>query len=435
MELNWKKNEPAYGNIGLSMTSKIVAVTAYFGTDVLCARILSLQEYAAWVYYTSVKTMLAYIVYLGLNTSAKVVVARSGNERERREYIKAGMRLRSMINIFFAVMITCFSQYLAMELDKQNRYSNFPVMFWAMGLLVLFESFFEFYKQLGYGLENYKFLLQVTSIEFVSSIVFTFLFLLVWKNVFGALWAAIASGIFTVFVCTGLLKKKYAYTQQRLDKKRENDIWKILLKYAFPLLACDLANLIALELDTSMIGFLSGGDQITIYNIGKKLVSKAGHVNLAIAGGVMTSFAVVNRDNIKVQRQKFKKFFVLNMCAAICVCLGLLFMAFGGVTLIYGKTYAGAKTVILLLIPYYLMFAASSFWALFLDFQGKTSFRSIVSIISTGVNLILNYIFIPKYGAAGATVTTLGSQAIYFAFTGLSAMHLWRKYKKQYQNA
>lgn len=434
MALIWKKNEPAYGNIGLSMASKIVAVVAYFGTDVLCARILSMQDYAAWVYYTSVKTMFSYIVYLGLNTSAKVVVARSRNEKERLEYMKAGIRLRSVINVIFAVMLTCFSQFMALELDKQKQYPNFSVMFWAMGLLVLFESFFEFYKQLSYGLENYKFLLQVTAIEFGSHMVFTFLFLLVWKNVFGVLWAALASGVFTVFVCSGMLKKQYAYTEQVLDRKRENNIWKMLLKYAFPLLACEIANLIALELDTSMIGFLSGGDQITIYNIGKKLVSKAGHVNLAIAGGVMTSFAVIHGENIKNQRQKFNKFFRLNILAAICVCLGLFLMAFWGVELIYGKSYAGAKWVILLLIPYYLMFAVSSFWALFLDFQGRTSFRSVVSMISTGINLVLNYIFIPKYGAVGATVTTLGSQAIYFAFTGFSSMYLWKQYHKRYKN-
>lgn len=432
MALIWKKYKSAYGNIGLSMTSKFVAVIAYFGTDVLCARILSMQDYAAWVYYTSVKTMLAYIVYLGLNTSAKVVIARSRNEREKLEYMRAGIRLRSIINIFLAVMITCFSQYMALQLDKQKQYTYFPMLFWAMGLLVMFESFFEFYKQLGYGLENYKFLLQVTTIEFGSNMVLTFVFLLVLKNVFGALYAAIVSGIFTVFVCTVLLRKKYAYTEQKPDRKREIDIWKMLLKYAFPLLACELANLIALELDTSMIGFLSGADQITIYNIGKKLVSKAGHVNLAIAGGVMTSFAMINRENITKQRQKYKNFFRFNMLAAICVCLGLFFMAFWGVELIYGKSYAAARWVILLSIPYYLMFAMSSFWALFLDFQGRTSYRSLVSIISTGINLVLNYIFIPKYGAIGATVTTVGSQAIYFIFTGLSVMYLWRQYKKQY---
>ena len=220
---------------------------------------------------------------------------------------------------------------------------------------------------------------------------------------------------------------------KKLDIVEETAIWKQLFKYAIPLLACDIANLIALELDTSMIGLLSSEEQIAFYNIGKKLVSKAGHVNLAIAGGVMTSFAVINHDNYAEQKKRFKKYMAINLMAALGVCMGLLFLAFGGVGLIYGKEYIRAKTVILLMVPYYCMFAISSFLALFLDFQNKTTLRSVVSIIATGLNLVLNLVYIPKYGAVGATGTTLASQMVYFVFVCLSSIKTWKNKKCMYR--
>lgn len=424
--------DKTYGNIVLAAASKGIAVVAYFGADIVSARILPLQEYASWVFYASIKTMIAYIAYFGLNTSAKVMVARSRSEKEKLECLKAGMKLRTIINCIFAIALTCFSQILANSLDAQGKYLNFTYMFWAMGLLVAFESFFEFFKQLGYGLNNYRLLLLVSGVEFGSNFIFTVFFLLIWKNVFGIIWANVIGGALTVIVCAAVLEKNYAFRVQELDIKKETHIWKRLLKYAFPLMACEIANLVALELDTSMIGLLSSEEQIAFYNIGKKLVSKAGHINLAIAGGVMTSFAIINHQNFEERRRKFKKFFCLNMAAALCVCLVLLFFAFGGVALIYGAEYAGAKDVILLLVPYYIMFAVSSFMALFLDFQSKTTFRSAVSIVSVVLNLVLNLVFIPRYGAMGATATTLTSQTVYFGFVCISGINVWRQYRKKY---
>ena len=414
------------------MVSKVIAVIAYFGVDILCARILPMQDYASWVYYTSIKTMLAYVAYFGLNTSTKVLVAQSINEEERLKCLRASIKIRTIINLAFAVLLTIFSQFLAARLDGHNQYSGFSDMFWVMGLLVLFESFFEFYKQISYGLNDYKLLLQVTGIEFGSNFILSFFFLEIQRDIFGVLWASVLSGIVTLFTCDYLLNKNYKYRTQPLEIMGETLIWKQLLKYAFPLLACDIANLIALELDTSMIGLLSNKEQVAFYNIGKKLVSKAGHVNLAIAGGVMTSFAVITDGNFNNQKQKFKKYFGLNTIAAICVCAILLAFACGGVVLIYGNEYSGAIKIILLLIPYYIMFAISSFLALFLDFQRKTTLRSIVSIISTLLNLILNFILIPYYGAIGAAAATLVAQLIYFTFICLSSIKIWRQYKSKY---
>lgn len=421
--------DKTYGNIVLATVSKGIAVVAYFGADIVAARILPLQEYASWVFYVSIKTMLAYIAYFGLNTSVKVMIARSASEEERLECLKAGMKLRLLLNCIFAVAVTCFSQVIAHALDAEGKYVNFTYMFWAMGLLVAFECFFEFYKQLSYGMNNYRLLLLVSGVEFGSNFILTAVCLLIGRSVFGIIWANVISGALTIIVCALVIDKKYAFRTKALGVKKETYIWKQLLKYAFPLLACEIANLVALELDTSMIGVLSSQEQIAFYNIGKKLVSKAGHINLAIAGGVMTSFAIVNQVNYKEQARRFKKFFCLNMAAALGVCLVLLFFAFGGVALIYGAEYVGAKNVILMLIPYYIMFAVSSFMALFLDFQGKTTYRSIVSVISVVLNLVLNFIFIPLYGAIGATSTTLFSQAVYFGFVCVSGINVWKRYK------
>ena len=211
----------SYNNIAFSIASKGIAVIAYFGADILCARILPMQDYASWVYFASIKTMIAYIAYFGLNTSAKVLVAQKTNEEERLKCLKASIKIRVIINLLFAALITVFSQFLAEKLDGQKQYSGFSDIFWVMGLLVLFEAFFEFYKQLSYGLGDYKLLFQVTSIEFGSNIVLTFFFLLVWRNIFGVLWACIISGSMSVLVCAFLLNRNYVCKAKKLNKVEE----------------------------------------------------------------------------------------------------------------------------------------------------------------------------------------------------------------------
>ena len=58
----WK----AFINISWSFMAKIVAIVFVFLTDIVIARTMSIEDYASWTYFFSIKTMMIYICDLGI---------------------------------------------------------------------------------------------------------------------------------------------------------------------------------------------------------------------------------------------------------------------------------------------------------------------------------------------------------------------------------
>lgn len=76
------------------------------------------------------------------------------------------------------------------------------------------------------------------------------------------------------------------------------------------------------------------------------------------------------------------------------------------VSALYGMEYRKAGVVMRFLIPYYVLYSISNFYGTFLDFREKAKFRSICFISVVVMNVTLNYLLIPVYGAKGAAVAT-----------------------------
>ena len=76
------------------------------------------------------------------------------------------------------------------------------------------------------------------------------------------------------------------------------------------------------------------------------------------------------------------------------------------VSVFYGIEYKMAGVVMRFLIPYYALYSISNFYGSFLDFRQQAKFRSICFISVIVINLTLNYLLIPIYGAEGAAIAT-----------------------------
>ena len=145
------------------------------------------------------------------------------------------------------------------------------------------------------------------------------------------------------------------------------------MKYALPIALISLGGLVLVEMDTFMLGILSTKEQVSIYSIAKQLCSKATHINYAIVVGTMTSFSVIKRENVQEKKKKFYKISKINF--AITLLIAILFWAFTKpiIGLLYGNQYLGAGNVIKMLLPYYILYGVSNYYASFLDFQQKLS--------------------------------------------------------------
>ena len=105
------------------------------------------------------------------------------------------------------------------------------------------------------------------------------------------------------------------------------------------------------------------------------------------------------------------------------------FLVFAGVAIkvLYGATYSRAAVLLRFLTVYYALYGISNFLSSFLDFRGKAGVRSILYLSVVVINFVLNFAWIPRYGANGAAFATALSLVPYTVSVPIMSYMEWTK--------
>lgn len=390
-------------NIMWSLMAKLFAMVFYFCADVFYARTLGVVLYAEWVFFFSIAHMAFYIGWFGINTSVKVHISKNNC---RDNCVGAAIKVRLFFSIIITTAIFLIVPLFVDKIGYPYPYAELKNLLYIMSGMLFFNSLTDFYKQLYVGTQEFKMLCAVTAFEYFLYCFFSVAFLKIYNNpVSIAIGYCIAGMVITVGSFL-LLIKKYNY---KLVKKgtKDKELQKKIVEYALPLVVTSIGGLILMEMDTFMLGLLGTEQQVAAYSIAKQLVSKATNVNMAIWTGTVASLVMITKERYEEKKKEFKNVNKLNNVVAICI--SLCFIIFGDVAIkvIYGKAYLEASKILIMLVPYYILYCCSSFYAGFLDFMGRARRRAVWYTSVIVINLSLNYILIPIYGGAGAAVATI----------------------------
>ena len=127
------------------------------------------------------------------------------------------------------------------------------------------------------------------------------------------------------------------------------------------------------------------------------------------------------------KRKQFIKLSSINFSVSILIALILFFIAPALIKLLYGDAYYAAGKVTRYLTLYYILFALSTFYSTFLDFRKQAKKRAIMYPVVIVLDILLNIVLIPRYGAVGAAVATTFSMAPYVIVSILVTEKEWRK--------
>lgn len=413
-------------NITYTFAGKVVAAFTMMLLDIVAARFLGVETYAEWAYFFSILTMLFYLGWFGINDSIRVYVSKCPNEKDLSDCLHASHVVRITCSLVISLAVFAIMPLLAGKLGYPEKYPN---LLWLLGIsrgLVFLNSITDFYKMLFTGLSDFKKACMITAAEYSGYFVFSLLFLVLFHSVkalaYGYLLGGAAVGILDVYFLSK--RQRDFFRQFRSSCLR---YCKPILRYAIPIMVISMGSLVLVEMDTFMLGLFSTAENVATYNIAKNLCLKALHINFTITTGTINTFAIINASNVKEQRQSFAKVVRVSALATIFVSICFLVFAEIAIRVIYGSDYIQAATLLRALIPYYALTGISNLYAGFLDLRGKAGFRSICYLGGALINLVLNYLWIPRYGAMGAAVATVVSVIPYSVMTILASHREWKK--------
>lgn len=230
---------------------------------------------------------------------------------------------------------------------------------------------------------------------------------------------------YLIYACIGVASSSGAsianiFYRRRYCKVRFtlNVEWKRHVKPIFTLFALYLSQMIYVNVDTTMLGVMKGDVEVGLYSTAVRIYNIVNMTVASIATVVMSELSFLyskkERDYARINHLlKYSASFIVTL-GFPCV-VGLNILASEIIGLIAGKEYLGAVPAMhILTISLLFSYLGGFVGNIILTPQGKDKVNLRNCIISAVLNLVLNFIFIPKWGLYAAAATTAASEFVGF---------------------
>lgn len=201
--------------------------------------------------------------------------------------------------------------------------------------------------------------------------------------------------------------RKYCRPHLTLNIDFRKHIKSILIFFATNLMAT-----IYVSADVTILGFISDDYEVGIYSAAVKVYT--------IIKGILASSVVVSIPQLSefIAQNKIGKFRTLAeeihgtlLSLLLPACVGLIFLRKEVILIISGTEYIEATACLFWLSIAMIFSLGSYFWGQCILFpNGKEAYALKITIITAVINVILNFIMIPIWGATGAAISTTISE-------------------------
>lgn len=234
--------------------------------------------------------------------------------------------------------------------------------------------------------------------------------------------SALVGGAFVTFGLVFLFSRKYISFSFQFDFP----FWRRLLKKSWPLGLAAVFTLIYFRLDTIMLSLMKTPAEVGIYNLAYKFLESLLFFPAMFVGLIMplmSKYALAFREKFKEITQKTLDILLIFVIPMV---IGTFFLSSKIVVLIAGPEFILSAGVLnILIIAVGIIFLAVLFSNMIISLEKQ---KSLIYIYGLGaiVNLIANFIFIPKYSYYGAAWTTVFTELI---VTFLMVVILYQTFK------
>ncbi|WP_341472377.1 flippase [Hathewaya histolytica] len=227
------------------------------------------------------------------------------------------------------------------------------------------------------------------------------------------------NNIFIIPICTFLgvfLASIYhliIYKKKNFKFKISFDSEKIMyyLREAFPFFLSGMLSMINCNVDSIIIGFLIGNQELAIYSTGYKiiffLINLISIIFIPIFPNLISYYNNRDMHKLEILLSYLGKIIVM---IATPILVGSIMLSKEIMVFLFKEEYVASATSFNILSVYIFILFLRETYAYSLNAWGKEKFYLKVVSISSIINLVLNFILIPRFGINAAAVTTVISE-------------------------
>ena len=379
---------------------KILRMVVGLFVGIWVARYLGPEQFGLFSYAQSFVALFATIATLGLDG---IVI---------RELVKDGSRRDELIGTVFwmkfagAVLVLVLLG-MAVNLTSNDTYTNNLIFIIASA--TIFQSFnvVDFYFQ-SKVLSKYIVYANVVSL-FISSLVKIVLILN--KAPLEAFAIVI---VFDSFILAfGFIYLFFKKSTSRISNlKFHKNVAVDLLKDSWPLILSGIAIMIYVKIDQVMIKEMMNAEAVGQYAAAVRLSEVWYFIPMVIASSLFPAIINAKKVSKELYYARLQKLYGLMVWMAIAVALPMTFFSDWVVNFLYGEQYNQAGSVLMVHIwagVFVFLGVASGKWFMIENLQILSFWRTFYGM---SINIVLNFLLIPKYGIQGAAIATLTANLV-----------------------
>lgn len=188
--------------------------------------------------------------------------------------------------------------------------------------------------------------------------------------------------------------------------------WPTLVRAGIPFALTTFATMLSFRMDTVLLSLWNSAQEVAWYNIAYNLIFAL----LALSSSFNSALVPSLTRQYKLDPEAVGRFYAntvkLLWIAAVPIAIGTTFLAERLVVLIYGAEYAPAGFVLQILIWVLPVLMITAFCGSMTTVFHREVSTARINLINAAFNIGLNLWAIPRYGLAGAAVTTVITEVL-----------------------
>ena len=385
-----------FKNTSWLLGEKIMRMVVGLFVGIWVARYLGPEQFGLFSYAQSFVGLFTAIATLGLNG---IVV---------RELVKDESRRDSLIGTAFwlkviGALVVLIILAIAVNFTSNDSYTN--ILVFIIASATIFQSFnvVDFYFQ---SKVMSKFVVYANIISLLLSSIIKVLLILNEAPLEAFAWVILFDSF--VLAC-GFI---YFYIKNDLSVLK----WKFnkivaysLLKDSWPLIFSGTALMIQAYIDQVMIKEMIGTIEVGYYSVAMRLIAVFGFIPMLLKSSLFPAIQNAKKQSDELYQNRLLNYYRFNFLLFLITAIPIFIFAEQIVILLFGIEYKNAGVLLALMTSRLLFANMGVSRGAFILTENLMRFSMLTMILGTITNVLLNYLWIPEYGAKGAIVATIFS--------------------------
>ena len=388
-------------NIGLSIFTFLSRIVSGSIVYIILARLMSVNDFGVLSFGTTLAGLVSVMAEFGFS-----LMAQRDIPQDRFNFETYVFNTFIQKSVFSFIALVGGLVYLSVFFSGLNVIVGIVFIVNAIINSNNIYFFAVFRAKNMFKIESW--LALVYSLFIVVLIVLYYLFSLdVLYLAYGLLLGRFIQLIVLIFIFLSKFKLKFEFSER---------IQLYLFKNSFSFGAHYIIGIFYFSIDNQMIVYYSGNEQLAIYQAFFKILVILLSVNSLLEGVFLPFLSSKFREKSNEFRDLAKIINKLILTLGLSLFVFFIFFASDILKLLYSDKYLSALVITIPISLILLSRVLATVYSVILTISSNQNLRVITVLVSLIINVILNFIFIPKYGFIGAAYV---SMITHFALVGL----------------